>query len=302
MPGTGRFAPSPSGELHVGNLRTAALAWLVARSSGRSFLLRIEDLDQQRSRPEYAAGQITDLRALGLDWDGQPVWQSTRLEDYRHALARLADAGYTYECFCSRREIREAQSAPHAAAGRYPGTCRELTAAERDERRRAGRPATVRLRAGDARRSWNDLVLGPRRGVADDVVLCRWDGALAYNLAVVTDDIWQGVDQVVRGDDLVEQTATQILLTELLGGHVPEFGHVPLVVNTRGQRLAKRDGAVTLTDLGRAGHPPEGVVRWILDSLSPGVPSGSRDLAEAVSGFDVRRIPRAPWVFSPPGC
>lgn len=298
MPGAGRFAPSPSGELHVGNLRTAALAWLVARSTGRRFLLRIEDLDEQRSRPEYAEGQIADLQAIGLDWDGEPVWQSTRLHEYRRALEELTAAGHTYECYCSRREIRDAQSAPHAGAGRYPGTCRALTAAQRAERRSAGRPPTIRLRGGDAERSWVDIVRGEQHGLADDVVLSRWDGALAYNLAVVVDDIWQDVDQLVRGDDLVDQTATQIVLIELLGGTSPSYGHVPLVVNQRGERLAKRDGAVTLTDLAAVGVSGADVVRRMLESFGPAVPAGTRDLAAAAAQFDLAVLPRAPWVFA----
>lgn len=303
MPGTGRFAPSPSGELHLGNLRTAALAWLLARSSGRAFLLRIEDLDQQRSSPQHARRQIADLAALGLDWDGEPLWQSTRLPAYRTALSGLVAAGETFECYCSRKEIRQAQSAPHAGSGRYPGTCRTLTAADRAQRRDAGRPATIRLRGGDVERRWTDLVHGPQSGVVDDVVLQRWDGALAYNLAVVVDDLQQRVDQVVRGDDLIEQTATQLRLIELLGGAAPQYAHVPLVVNPRGDRLAKRDGAVSMTGLRAAGWTTCEVRRLLLRSLEPAVPAGVDTLAAAARGFDVARLPRAPWVFSPPdGC
>lgn len=303
MSGTGRFAPSPSGELHVGNLRTAALAWLAARSSRRSFLLRIEDLDEQRSRAEHAARQLADLASIGLDWDAEPIHQSSRLADYQDALNHLIADGYTFECFCSRQEIREAQSAPHAGSARYPGTCRALSDTERARQRRSARPATIRLRANDVERGWHDLVLGAQTGLADDVVLRRWDGALAYNLAVVVDDTWQTVDQVVRGDDLVDQTATQILLAELLGGAIPDYGHVPLVVNAQGRRLAKRDGAVTLTDLRARGVSPEQVVQQILDSLGPAAPRNATDFAAAADGFDPAQLPRAPWVFTPPvGC
>lgn len=280
------------------------LAWLVARASGRRFLLRVEDIDEQRCRPEHAARQLADLRAVGLDWDDEPVWQTTRLEAYREALGTLTSAGHTYECYCSRREIREAQSAPHGAAGRYPGTCRELSTGQRDQRRRSsGRPPAIRLRGADAERGWDDLVLGAQRGVVDDVVLQRWDGALAYNLAVVVDDLWQDVDQVVRGDDLVDQTATQILLTELLGtasGGPIEYGHVPLVVNARGERLAKRDGAVTLTDLTAAGVSADQVVENLLGSFGAAVPAGARSLADAVQSFDLSALPRAPWNWQTP--
>jgi len=300
MSGMGRFAPSPSGELHIGNLRTAALAWLAARATGRGFLLRIEDLDEQRCTPEHARHQLRDLRSIGLDWDGEPVWQSTRLGSYRAALQSLVDDGHTFECYCTRREIREAQSAPHGSSGRYPGTCRSLTEAERAARRAAGRPPTVRLRGGAAVRSWHDLVRGPQRGVADDVVLCRWDGAIAYNLAVVVDDIWQRVDQVVRGDDLVDQTATQIVLTELLGGAVPAHAHVPLVLNPAGSRLAKRDGAVTLGDLGVRGLGADDVTRQILGSLGGAVSTGARTFTEALSGFSFADLPRDPVIFDPP--
>lgn len=303
MPGTGRFAPSPSGELHVGNLRTAALSWLVARSTGRAFLLRIEDLDEQRSREHHAQRQIADLQAIGLDWDTEPVWQSTRLDAYRQALDALVASGHTYECYCSRKEIREAQSAPHAA-GRYPGTCRDLTDAERAAKRAAtDRPPTIRLRGDDAQRSWDDLVLGFQTGVVDDVVLERWDGALAYNLAVVVDDLWQRVDQVVRGDDLVDQTATQLLLSELISqkkAPLIEYGHVPLVLNPEGRRLAKRDGAVTLGDLADPGVDTPEVVRTMLRSMGEAVQPGASTLREAIDGFDVTQLRRTPWTFTPP--
>lgn len=299
MPGTGRFAPSPSGELHIGNLRTAALAWMTARTTDRAFLLRIEDLDEQRSRAEHAERQIADLQSIGLDWDDEPVWQSTRLAEYRAALDELTTAGHTYECYCSRKEIREAQSAPHGDAGRYPGTCRELTAAERAERRSRGRPPAIRLRGQDAERSWDDLVTGRQTGVVDDVVLCRWDGALAYNLAVVVDDIWQDVDQIVRGDDLVDQTATQLLLTELLGGRHPSYVHVPLVVNSAGHRLAKRDSAVTLADLAAVGVSTQQVVELLLESFGDAVDPAARTLRDALPGFDLPNLPRELFPFPP---
>ncbi|WP_153503014.1 tRNA glutamyl-Q(34) synthetase GluQRS [Cumulibacter manganitolerans] len=307
MSAAGRFAPSPSGDLHVGNLRTAALAWLAARATHRRFLVRVEDLDAQRSRADVAARQLDDLRAIGLTWDAEPVLQSSRHAAYAAALAVLRDGGDTYECYCTRREIREAQSAPHAGAGRYPGTCRTLSAADGAALRAAGRRPALRLRGADVGHRWDDLVLGPCRGVVDDVVLARADGSVSYNLAVVVDDLWQGVDQIVRGDDLAEQTATQLHLAGLLGGGTAadavEYGHVPLVVSTAGSRLAKRDGAVTLADLAAAGVPVADVVRRILASCGRAVPEGARTLDAAVAGFDVSALPRAPWVFVPPvGC
>ncbi len=290
---TGRYAPSPTGDLHLGNLRTAVLAWLWARRDGGRFLVRVEDLDTQRSRDEYAERQLAALAALGIDWDGEIVYQSTRDAAYRSALASLTEAGATFECFCTRREIREAQSAPHEPTDRYPGTCRDLGAAERERRRAEGRPPTIRLRGDDAEFAWDDLVLGPQRGVADDVPLQRFDGAIAYNLAVVVDDLWQGVDQVVRGDDLVSATPSQLALTEALGGTPPTYGHVPLVLGPTGARLAKRDGAVTMTDLSAQGVDAADVVAWIARSLRPAVAPDARTAAQLRASFEPARLPHA---------
>src|SRR5215212_7138401 len=214
--GAGRYAPSPTGELHLGNLRTALLAWLFARSTGRRFLLRIEDLDAARVRPGFAEQQLADLAALGISFDSDPVVQSERLTAYQEALISLADR--TYECFCSRREIAEAASAPHGTLVRYPGTCLNLTEAERASRRMTRRPA-LRLRANGARQTICDVLHGEITAEVDDVVLLRNDGVSAYNLAVVVDDAYSGIDQVVRGDDLLPVAATQAYLTGLLGGH-----------------------------------------------------------------------------------
>ena len=212
--GAGRYAPSPTGELHLGNLRTALLGWLFARSSGRRFLLRIEDLDAARVRPGMADQQQADLAALGITFDGEPVVQSQRLAAYQEALVELADR--TYECFCSRREIAEAASAPHGSVARYPGTCRNLTEAERIDRRQRRQPA-LRLRADGALYTVHDLLHGDITAEVDDVVLRRNDGVAAYNLAVVVDDAFSGVDQVVRGDDLLPAAVSQAFLAELLG-------------------------------------------------------------------------------------
>lgn len=250
MTSAGRFAPSPSGELHVGNLRTAMLAWLFARSTGRDFLLRVEDLDRARAGSE--AGQLRDLAAIGVTWDGAVVRQADRGAVYAQAISQLTDAGLTYECFCTRREVQEAPSAPHAPQGAYPGTCRNLDPAE-VEFKRSMRPAAVRLRSGVAEYTVNDVLHGGFTGVVDDFVLRRNDGVTAYNLAVVVDDAAQGIDQVVRGDDLLPSTPRQAYLASLLNMPVPEYAHVPLVVNSDGVRLAKRDGAVTLGDLALAG-------------------------------------------------
>jgi glutamyl-tRNA synthetase len=294
--GAGRYAPSPTGELHVGNLRTALLAWLFARSTGRRFLLRIEDLDAARVRPGMADQQLADLAALGITFDGEPMVQSQRLAAYHHALLKLADK--TYECFCSRREIAEAASAPHGSVARYPGTCRNLTKAERIDRRRRRQPA-LRLRADGAVQTVHDLVHGDNTAEVDDVVLLRNDGVPAYNLAVVVDDGFSGVDQVVRGDDLLPVAATQAFLAELLGYPSPIYAHVPLAVNAEGARLAKRDGAVTLPELAAVGLEPKTVLGLIAVSLDLASP-GEQASPEALLGrFDPERLPRRPWLVSP---
>ncbi|MFL5846973.1 MAG: glutamyl-Q tRNA(Asp) synthetase [Solirubrobacteraceae bacterium] len=271
----GRYAPSPTGRLHLGNLRTALVAWLFARSAGSEFMLRIEDLDRERSRPEHEAGQMADLAALGLDWDGEPVRQSERHALYAAALERLD----TYPCFCTRAEIREAASAPHGALpeGAYPGTCREMTASERAEREASGRPPALRVRTGDG---------------IDDFVVRRNDGGFAYNLAVVVDDAAQHIEQVVRGADLEETTPRQVWLAEALGLPVPDHRHVPLVLGPDGARLAKRHGDFTLADR------PEGPARVrgeLAESL--GLPGGEPSMDELLAAFDPAALPTEPWVI-----
>jgi glutamyl-tRNA synthetase len=291
--GAGRYAPSPTGELHVGNLRTALLAWLFARSTGRRFLLRIEDLDTARIRPGMGEQQLGDLAALGITFDGKPVMQSQRLAAYQDALITLADR--TYECFCSRREIAEAASAPHETVARYPGTCRNLTEADRMDRKLRRQPA-LRLRADGAVQTVHDLLHGDITAEVDDVVLQRNDGTPAYNLAVVVDDGFSGVDQVVRGDDLLPAAATQAFLAELLGYPPPLYAHVPLAVNTEGRRLAKRDGAVTLPDLAALGMEPSSVLGLIAVSLDLASPGEGVTPEILLQRFDPERLPRKPWV------
>lgn len=290
MTSAGRFAPSPSGDLHVGNLRTAILAWLFARSTGRKFLLRVEDLDRARAGAE--AGQLRDLEAVGITWDGDVVRQAARGPYYAAAISRLEAAGLTYECFCTRREIQEAPSAPHSPQGAYPGTCRRLDPAEL-EFKRSTRPAAIRLRAEVAQYTVRDLLHGTYTGVVDDLVLRRNDGVTAYNLAVVVDDAEQGIDQVVRGDDLLPSTPRQAFLASLLNIPSPEYAHVPLVVNADGVRLAKRDGAVTLQDLADEGSPAATVRDRLLESL--GLPAGP--LEKALLAFDPSTLPLEPWVW-----
>jgi glutamyl-tRNA synthetase len=294
--GAGRYAPSPTGALHLGNLRTAVLAWLFARSTGRRFLLRIEDLDRTRVRPGIAEQQLADLAALGVTFDGAPVVQSQRLAAYDKALASLADR--TYECFCSRREITEAASAPHGTVGRYPGTCRNLSEAERATRSLSRQPA-LRLRADGARQTVHDMLHGEITAEVDDIVLRRNDGVPAYNLAVVIDDAYSEIDQVVRGDDLLPAAASQAFLAELLGHRPPIYGHVALAVNVEGRRLAKRDGAVTLSELAAEGIEPDAVRRLIAESLDLATPDEPVSLDAMLARFDPGRLRHEPWVIIP---
>ena len=210
--------------------------------------MRVDDLDAGRSRPGLAEAQLADLAALGLDWDGPVVRQSERGALYDEAIARLDDAGLLYPCYCTRAEIREASSAPHGATPAYPGTCRELTVAQRAERERAGRPPALRLRADGTVVEFADLLLGEQRDAVDDLVVRRNDGAAAYNLAVVVDDTAQGIGEIVRGADLLDTTARQLHVRALLAGPPVVHAHVPLVLGPDGARLAKRHGAVTLAD------------------------------------------------------
>lgn len=273
----------------MGNLRTALLAWLFARSTGRRFLLRLEDLDRVRAGAE--AAQLRDLTAVGLDWDGPVVRQSERRDLYLEAIAELQGAGLVYECFCTRREVAEAASAPHAPPGAYPGTCRHLTEDQRARRRRE-RPAALRLRAQVDEFTVTDELHGPYTSAVDDLVLLRNDGVPSYNLAVVLDDGLQHIDQVVRGDDLLSSAPRQAYLGSLLGLPPVTYAHVPLALNTAGQRLAKRDGAVTLPDLAAAGVDADAARALILGSL--GLPG---TLDAALAGFCPARIPREPWIF-----
>ncbi len=300
----GRYAPSPTGELHVGNLRTALLAWAWARKTGRQFRLRFEDLDEQRSKDgAFRDGQLRDLKAIGIDWDGPIVTQSERLPQYQQALASLTAAGLTFECFCTRRDIRAAASAAHTPPDQYPGTCLQLSAAEREVKRAelAERGAAPAIRLHPRVEQWQvqDELHGPYSGPVDAVVLQRGDGAFAYNLAVVVDDIAMGIDQVVRGDDLLPSAPVHSYIAHELGSPGWTYIHVPLVLGPTGQRLAKRDGAVTLSDLAAAGVTAADVVEQIGASVGlPGVRSGAEFLeAFSPEAFARREDALDPWVF-----
>ena len=285
----GRFAPSPTGELHLGNLRTALAAWMSAMRDGREggrFLVRFEDLDRVTSSRDLAVGQLRDLAAIGVVPDEEPVFQSDRFDLYGKAISRLSEAGLTYECFCTRKEVREAAAAPHGTLPRYPGTCRALGASERASRVASGRPEALRLDVAAVVQAgllgpeigFTDVLAGSRGGkttdVVDDVVLRRNDGVPSYNVAVVVDDAAQGVTEVVRGADLLEVTPTQIALQQLLGLPTPAYMHVPLKMGPDGERLAKRHGAVTLSDLARDEVSAEHVRAQLIDEMKAWFPYG----------------------------
>ncbi|GAA12821.1 tRNA glutamyl-Q(34) synthetase GluQRS [Gordonia alkanivorans] len=293
----GRYAPSPSGDLHVGNLRTAVLAWLFARTTDRRFLIRMEDLDRAVTGAD--ARQLADLAALGMDWETPVVHQTERRDIYRGIIARLREAGRTFDCYCTRREILEAPSAPHAPQGAYPGTCRTLTDAERAQKIASGRPPAIRILADTTEFTVTDLLHGTFTGMVDDFVIQRNDGTPAYNLAVVVDDAAQGVDQVVRGDDLLSSAPRQAYLATLLGEAPPTYAHVPMVLNTDGVRLSKRDGAVTLADLAASGVPAGTVLSHIARSLGLAGPGETVDLHTLASRFDPDALPREPWLLGP---
>lgn len=254
----GRFAPTPSGRMHLGNVFSALMAWLSVRSAGGTLVLRIEDLDPRARDRAVSAQLIDDLVWLGLDWDEGPLFQSERKGLYDSAIARLTAASLTYPCFCTRSELHAAM-APHASDGTYlyQGTCRNLSASEVSRRSSLRAPAT-RLRVPPAEDpagtiTWSDLVFGPQREVlareCGDFLVRRSDGVTAYQLAVVVDDALMGVNQVVRGRDLLESSARQIYLARLLGFHEPQYGHVPLLVTPDGHRLSKRERDLDLGSL-----------------------------------------------------
>lgn len=295
---TGRFAPSPSGRMHLGNVFSAMLAWLSVRSRGGEMVLRIEDLDPDRCRPEYAETLKDDLRWLGLDWDREQTPQSLRTEAYAAAFEVLENQGLVYPCYCTRGELHAA-SAPHASDGRvlYAGICRNLTAGERAQKTKV--PAW-RLKAPDRVYGFADGLQGyyaeNLAKECGDFIIRRADGVYAYQLAVVVDDGAGGVTQVVRGMDLLDSTPRQLYLYELLGLDAPEFYHVPLLTAPDGRRLSKREKDLDLGAL-RQTHTPEQLLGKLAHL------AGVLDRPEAASAgelaavFDWSRVKREPIVM-----
>lgn len=306
-PPTGRFAPSPSGRMHLGNVMTAVVSWLSVRKLGGKWILRIEDLDPQRSKPVHTRAIHDDLRWLGLDCDEggpdnsgphAPYCQSLRNDLYLTALERLKSGGMTYPCFCSRADIMATQ-APHQSDGRivYAGTCRPATMPSvfTDP----GRPHGLRIAVPDSTVTFTDRVYGPQScnlaRHCGDFLLRRADGAWAYQLAVVVDDAAMQVSEIVRGSDLLLSSVQQIYLYEQLGLDVPQFAHVPLVINDAGQRLSKRDSAESMASL-RENHTPDeilGAVGYMAGLLEKNAPA---TLAMLLDRFSWDKIPRTPTV------
>ena len=282
----GRLAPSPTGNLHLGNAFAFLMAWLDVRSQGGTLLLRMEDIDPARSRSDFAVSLMEDLRWLGLDWDEGPdrngptgpYVQSERFGQYDALLLNFERRGLIYPCYCTRKELRTLASAPHIGdeGAPYPGICRNLEADKRARLEAEGRRASLRINTylaqaalgspGDAV-SFHDLVLGPQkidlRDCGGDFALRRSDGVFAYQLAVAADDAAMGITHVVRGEDLLLSTPRQILLFHLMGKTPPLYTHVPLLHDAMGERLAKRHKALELASLRKTGVAPEAVVGYL---------------------------------------
>jgi glutamyl-tRNA synthetase len=296
----GRYAPSPTGALHLGNARTALLAWLDTRSRGGAFILRMEDLDPQRSLPDAARGILEDLRWMGLDWDegpdvagtAGPYEQSQRSEIYRDVVTELLHKGLAFECTCSRAEVARAAQAPHAGEDgpRYPGTCRAGPS-------HPDRLRSVRFRVPPGAVSFTDLVHGEQTfdvgAEVGDFVLRRADGVAAYQLAVAVDDARMGITHVIRGDDLLSSTPRQLLILGALDAPAPTYGHVPLLLGEDGHRLAKRGGALTLQALRARGVSPQAIIGFLAHTAGLG-DGHAVSASELVPQFDLRRLATAP--------
>lgn len=312
-PYRGRFAPTPSGELHLGGARTALVAWLDARAHDGHYVVRVEDLDAARSVPGAEQRIMDELRWLGLTIDESPELggsygpyrQSEKRARFGEVIAQLLTEDRAYACFCSRKEIAGASVAPHGESDdgpRYPGTCAKLTRAQIAERART-RPPAIRLRAETGAIQWIDRVHGERSddvaSTIGDFVLRRADMVPAYQLAVVIDDAEMRISHVVRADDLLTSTARQILLYRALGWNTPSFAHVPLVVGPDGVRLSKRHGAIGIGALRARGLTPSSVVGALAATLGLCEPGVSVTPTELVGAFAMRRLPRTPTTLDP---
>lgn len=300
----GRYAPSPTGSLHLGNLRTALAAYLSVRAQRGTFLLRIEDIDRARSRPEWEPRQLADLAALGIEWDAPPVHQSERLGLYSDAIRLLERAGRTFECFCSRKDLREAASAPHEDGDSeppYPGTCRELAAGALAMRRALGNQSCVRLRVAGAPQRLTDLFVGPSEidleANGGDFVIRRADGEFAYQLACAVDDADQGITEVLRGADLLASGLRQQWLLSVLGRPAPSYFHLPLMLGGGGKRLSKRAGDDDLTAYLAKGFDATAVRSYLGMTLGLASAGERRSMGELIDAWDPAKIPRGAVQF-----
>jgi nondiscriminating glutamyl-tRNA synthetase len=298
-----RFAPSPTGELHLGNARTALFNALLARREGGSFLLRIEDTDAARSRPEYTQALIEDLAWLGLAWDGEPLHQSARAATYDAQLVKLAAAGLTYPCFCSQRELELARAAQLAAGKppRYSGKCRNLTAADAHARLAAGEKATLRFRVPEQGEVvFDDLVHGVKRfahAEIGDFVLRRADGTAAFFFSNAVDDALSGVTHLFRGDDHLSNTPRQLLILQALSLPAPRYGHLALLTGADGAPLSKRNGALSLRQLREQGYLPLAVANHLFRLGHSTARNELLSLADMAAAFDEKHLQRAPAHF-----
>ena len=302
-----RLAPSPTGTLHIGTARTAVFNWLFARRQGGQFLLRIEDTDKERSKPEYTANILEGLQWLGLSWDGEPVVQSERITEHRAAIQQLLDGGKAYRCYASEAELtemRERQAAENRAP-RYDNRHRNLSQEQEQAYIAEGRQATIRFRIDDdAVITWTDLVRGEMRwagaDLGGDMVIARRApadqiGDPLYNLVVVVDDAAMAITHVIRGEDHIANTAKQLLLYEALGAPAPVFAHTPLILNKEGKKLSKRDGVTSVSDFRSQGYTAEALANYMtLLGWSPPEVMGERfTLEQAAAVFDFDRVNKA---------
>jgi glutamyl-tRNA synthetase len=313
MPPRLRFAPSPTGYLHVGGARTALFNWLYARKHGGVFVLRIEDTDQERSSWEMVTGIVDGLRWLGLDWDEGPdiggphgpYFQSERLEKYRTAAEQLVRDGHAYRCFCDPDELTRAREAAQAEGGawQYPRTCSSLPAEEADARKAAGEPYAIRFRVPEGQTRFDDLVHGAivfDNANIEDFVVLRSDRFPTYHLSVVVDDVDMAITHVVRGDDHISNTPKQVLLYGAFGRPVPAFAHVPLILGPDKKRLSKRHGATSVTEYQRQGFLPEAMVNFLaLLGWSPGTDQEVFARDELIAAFTLEGISGGNAVFNP---
>ncbi len=287
----GRFAPTPSGKLHLGNLFSFLVAYLAAKQDGGSCLMRIENLDPARSKQEYIDAVFRDLDALGFEWDNEPVYQSNRTEAYEEAYRLLQEQDLLYPCFCTRADLHSANAPHYGDETVYPGTCRMLNAEQRAIKRARRNPA-MRIIVPSQPISFHDIFQGMQtfnlEECSGDFILRRSDGVFAYQLAVVVDDAWMGVTSVIRGCDLITSAPRQIYLQRCLGLATPSYGHIPLIVDSAGKRLAKRDKATDIDYLlNEVGMYPEELLGQLAYATGLTSEKGSVTLDELVKSADM---------------